>query len=144
MSVEKKKALSKLTYFTLVILTLCAVAFFIYCLNVRAVAMWAKVIYYVWSGLVIGVVIFDVICTRSGEAKYVSGLLVYVLSVLSVVVACILYFVNSGFMPLSADFFTLFLSVAIVSLMVSGYLIATWCVGESLVEHATAENELRK
>ena len=89
-------------------------------------------------------VIFDFICTRSGEGKFVSGLLVYVLSVLSVAMACILYFVNSGFMPLSADFFTVFISVSIVSLMVSGYLIATWCVGESLVEHATAQNELRK
>ena len=144
MSVENKKNLSKLVYFTLAILTLCAVAFFIYCLNVRAVATWARIIYYIWSGLVIGTVIFDFICTRSGEGKFVAGLLVYVLSVLAVVMACILYFANSGFMPLSADFFTLFISVSIVSLMVSGYLIATWCVGESLVEHATAQNELRK
>lgn len=144
MSVNSKKILSRIVYYTLAVLAVASAAFFIYCLNVRAVAMWAKIIYYIWSGLLIAVVIFDIICTSSGEAKQVSGLMVYILSVLAVVMSIILYVVNSGFSPLAADLFTMFVSVSIVSLMATGYLIATWCVGESLVEHASAEHEIRE
>ena len=143
MSVRNKRMLSNIVYYTLAILTLCSVAFFLYCLTVRGVAMWAKVVYYIWSGAVVGIVIFDIICTNSREAKTVSGLVIYILSVAAVLMACILYFVNSGFGALASDLFMMFISVSILSLMTTGYLIATWCVGESLVEHAVSEDEIK-
>ena len=63
MSVGNKSMLSIIVYYTLAILTLLCSAFFIYCLSIRDVAMWAKVVYFIWVGLVIGVTIFDVICS---------------------------------------------------------------------------------
>lgn len=142
MSVQNKRMLSTIVYYTLAILALASAGFFIYCLIIRDVVMWAKVIYFIWSGLVIGVVIFDILCTSTKEAKTVAGLIIYILSVLAVIMSVILYFVNAGMDGLATDFFNIFLSVSLISLMTTGYMIATWCVGESLVEHKTAENEI--
>lgn len=142
MSVQNKKMLSTIVYYTLVVLALASAGFFIYCLVIRDVAMWAKVIYFIWSGLVIGVIIFDILCTSTREAKTVSGLIIYILSVLAVIMSIILYFSNAGMDGLATGFFNLFLSVSLLSLMTTGYMIATWCVGESLVEHKTAEEKI--
>ena len=83
MSVNGKRILSSITYYTLAVLTLLASAFFIYCLSVKDVAGWARVIYYIWTAVVIGVTIFDVICTNSGEGKFISGVIVYISSTLA-------------------------------------------------------------
>ena len=142
MSVNGKRILSNITYYTLAILTLLATGFFIYCLSVKDVAGWAKTIYYIWSAVVIGVTIFDVICTNSGEGKFVSGIVVYVLSILAVAMACILYFVNSGMEGLATDFFNLFISVSMISLLTTGFMIATWVVGEHFIERRNENNKL--
>ncbi len=142
MSVNSKKLLSIVVYYTLAALAIAMTAFFVYCLIVRDVVMWAKVVYWIWSALVVGVVIFDIICTSAGEGKLTSGWIVYILSLLAVAMACILYFINTGATGISADFFNLFISISIVSLMATGYMIATWVVGENLVEHQSAEDEI--
>lgn len=144
MSLDNKRMLSVLVYFTLAILTVLASAFFAYCLVVREVVMWARIIYFIWVALVIGVTIFDIVCTTTGEGKRISGLIVYVLSVLAVIMACVMYFANTGTQGLATEFFNLFLSVAIVSLMATGYMIATWCVGEKLVASESAQDEMRR
>ena len=144
MSVNSKKGLSTIVYYTLAVLALLSAGFFIYCLMVKDVVMWAKVVYFVWAGLVIGAIIFDVICNGRGEGKIVSGFIIYVLSLLAVVMACILYFLNSGATGLADSFFNLFISISLISLMATGFMIATWCVGESMVEHETAESEIAR
>lgn len=144
MSVSNKKLLSTIVYYTLIVLSILNAGFFIYALMVKDVVMWAKVIYIIWSVVVIAVAIYDVICTRARKSKFVSGLIIYVLSILAVVMACILYFINSGADGLATDFYNIFLSVSILSLMTTGYLIASWCVGEAKVEHDSATDELDK
>ena len=144
MSVKSKKILSIIVYYTLAVLALSGAGFFVWTTIAQALPMWAKIIYYVWSGLVIGAVIFDIICTSTGEAKQVSGLIIYVLSVLAVLMSMILYLVNTTRTGLVGGFFNIYLSTVLISLITTGYMIATWCVGESGVEHATAEDELNK
>lgn len=144
MSVNSKKVLSTVVYYTLAVLALLSAGFFIYCLMVKDVVMWAKVVYFVWAGLVIGAIIFDIICSGRGEGKIVSGFIIYVLSLLAVVMAIILYFLNSGATGLADSFFNLFISISLISLMTTGYMIATWCVGESMVEHDTADREISR
>lgn len=144
MSVANKRILSSIAYYTLIALTLAFSAFFIFCVSVKDVQMWVKVVYYIWTAVVIGTSIFDVICTNVGEGKFISGLMVYVLSVLAVAMACILYFMNVGMPGLAVEFFNLFVSVSIISLMTSGLLIASWAVGENRVEHSTTVLEKNK
>ena len=144
MSVNNKRWLSNIVYYTLAILALLSSAFFIYCLIMNPVAMWAKIIYFIWSGLVIGVVIFDLICTTTGESKQVSGLIIYVLSLMALAMACVLYFVNSGMGGIASQFFNLFISVSFVSMLTTGFMIAAWVVGQSRVENEVDDKERRE
>ena len=132
MSGVNKKMLSTIVYYTLCILTFVFACFFGYALIVRDVAMWAKVVYFIWIAVVIGAVIFDIMCTSNKEGKTVIGLVVYVLSILAIIMAAILYFMNTTRTGLVLDFFNLFLSVSLLSLITTGFLIATWCVGDRI------------
>lgn len=139
LGVINKRTLSVVVYYTLVVLTLCSCAFFIYCLSVRDVAMWAKVVYFIWTGLVAATVVYDIVCTTARHGKEVCGFMVYILSLLAIGMAVILYFMNAGVNGLADNFFNMFISVSIVSIMTTGYMIATWCVGEAVCEHKSAE-----
>ncbi len=141
MTINNKKLLTRIVYYTLAVLTLISVGFFFYALTVKDVAIWAKVIYFIWSGLVVGEVVFDVICTNSRQDKTTSGFVVYILSILSVAMACVLYVINTWDIGLATDFLPLFTSVSMLALMTSGYLIATWCVGKHMVEHEESIKE---
>ena len=137
-----KKYSSTIIYYTLAILTLISAGFFIYVLSVRDVVMWARVIYYVWSAFVIGVIIFDMVSSHTREGKHISGIIVYVLSILAVAMACILYAINSGATGIATDFFNLFISVSIVSLMTTGYMIATWFAGKKVNNSIEIEDNI--
>ena len=86
----------------------------------------------------------DKMAKAETEITAVSGVIVYVLSILAVAMACILYFANTGMAGLATEFFNLFISVSLISLITTGFLIGTWAVGENRVEHTTTEIELGK
>lgn len=142
MSVENKRKLSTIVYYTLAVLTLIFAGFFGFALVVRDVAMWAKVVYFIWIAIVVAAVIFDIMCTINNEGKTIVGLVVYVLSLLAILMAAILYFMNTTRNGLAFDFFNIFISVSLISLITTGFLIAMWCVGEHLVENRTAAKEI--
>ena len=144
MSVESKRKLSTICYYTLAILTFAVACLFGYALIIRRVAMWARVVYFIWLAAVLATVVFDVVCTHNNRGKEMTGWIVYVLSILSLIVAAILYFSNAGINGLVDNLFNMFISVSLLSVTVTGFLIATWIVGESLVEHSTAEIEIEK
>ena len=139
-----KNWFSNVVYYTLAILTILCAGFFVYCLVMNPVAMWAKIIFFVWTGLVIGTVIFDMICTNTGESKQVSGMIVYVLSLLALAMSCVLYFINTGMGALTTEFLNLFISVSFVALLTTGFMIATWVTGQSKVENKTDDRIVRE
>lgn len=130
MNFESRKSLSTIVYYTLAIMTIVFAGFFAYALIIRDLAMWAKVVYFIWIAAVIGAVVFDMICTNNRDGKTMVGWVVYILSILAVAMAGILYFMNVTKTGIVLDFFNLFLSVSLLSLITTGFLIATWCVGE--------------
>ena len=118
MSVGNKKTMSTIVYYTLAAITLVFAGFFIYVLLVREVATRAKIIYFIWSGFVIGTI------------------------VLALTMALVLYFANTGKAGLATDFFNLFVSVSLISIFTTGFMISTWVVGEHLLERKTENREL--
>ncbi len=142
MSVFNKKVLSIIVYYTLVTLAIGAGAFFVFAVMINGLPLWAKIIYYVWVGLLVGAVIFDIICTCTHQAKTISGFIIYVLSVMAVAMTILLYLLNATTAGINPDFMQTYMSTSILSLITTGYMIATWCVGESVVEHATANKEI--
>ena len=144
MEVINKRNLSTLVYYTLAIMTIVFAAFFGFALIVRNLSMWAKVVYFIWIAGVVGAVIFDIICTSNKEGKTIVGLVVYVLSILAVAMAAILYFMNTSKTGLAVNFFNLFISVSFLSLVTTGFLISTWCVGEHIAKNRVSSNEVNQ
>ena len=145
MSVKGKKILSIITYYTLFIIAIVmACMAILYTVN-RGLPMWAKVLYVLWACAVIGALIFDVVCTSTKRMKFISGIIVYILSVVSVIVTVILYLVRAGIVTgLTTAFMPIFAGTAAIILSTSVYLIATFIVGEAVVEHETARKSIKQ
>ena len=139
MSIKRKKILSIITYYTLFgIAIIMAALAFLFIVN-RALPLWSKILYAIWCCAVIGVLIFDVICTSIRRMKFISGLIVYILSAVSLVVTIILYLVNTSLTAgLTATFMPIYAGTAAVIMSTTIYMIATFIVGESVVEHKSA------
>lgn len=144
MSIFNKKVLGIIVYYTLIALAVCASGFFVFALVVNTLPLWIKIIYYVWVGLLVGAIIFDIVCTNTHQAKTLSGFIIYVLSVLCVSMSMLVYCLNTTTAGIAAEFFNTYLAVSIISFIATGYAIATWCVGECVVKHATEQEEIDK
>lgn len=145
MSVKRKKTLSIITYYTLFAIAIIMSALAILFVVNRALPMWSKVLYVLWACAVIGTLIFDVVCTSARRMKFISGIIVYVLSIISIIVTVILYLVNSSLTAgLVATFMPVYTGVAAIIMSTSIYLIATFIVGEAVVEHATSAKGIKE
>lgn len=144
MTIKGKKILSIITYYTLFgIATIMAAMSILFVLN-RALPLWSKVLYTIWSCAVIGTLIFDIVCTTTRRMKFISGLIVYVLSIVSIVVTAILYLTSASLTAgLTAVFMPIYTGAAAVILSTSIYMIATFIVGESVVEHKSALKSIK-
>lgn len=146
MKVNRKKILSIITYYSLFGLALIMAGLTsLYVVN-RAVPTWAKVIYVIWACGVIGVLVYDIICSSMRRMKFISGLIVYSLSIASVIVTAILYLTQSTGLKLGLDniFFPAFIGIASLVLSTSIYMIATYIVGEAVAEHSSALKSMNK
>lgn len=144
MTIKGKKILSIISYYTLFgIAALMAALAILFVLN-RVMPMWAKVLYTLWSCTVIGALIFDVVCTATRRMKFISGIIVYVLSIASIVVTAILYLTSASITSgLTAVFMPVFTGVSAIILSTTIYMIATFIVGESVVEHKSALKSIK-
>lgn len=145
MTIKGKKVLSIITYYTLFgIAILMASLAILFVLNRAEMPMWAKVLYTLWSCAVIGTLIFDVVCTTTRRMKFISGIIVYVLSIVSIVVTAILYLTNASLTAgLTAVFMPVFTGAAAIILSTTIYMIATFIVGEAVVEHKSALKSIK-
>ncbi len=146
MSINGKRILSIITYYTLFSLAIImACSSIIYALNRTGVPGWSSVIFIIWSIAVIGAMIFDIICTSMKRMKFISGLIVYVLSVISVIVPAVLYLVRAGLSSgLATAFMPVFTGLAALVLSTTIYMIAAYIVGEAVVEHASAMKSVKR
>ncbi len=144
MSVNNKRTLSYIIYFTLVPLAFLLSFFFAYILIARDVKMWIRVIYLIWLAVVCFTLIYDIVCSCLGKMKFSSGLIIYVLSVIAVIMAVLLYVIYTRETGLPADFLHVYVSLVVLSLSVSASMIAAYLTGESLIENATAVDKLNK
>lgn len=145
MSVKGKKILSIITYYTLFgIAVLMAAMTVLFVIN-RLFPAWAKVLYVLWACAVVGTLIFDIVCTSRKRMKFISGILVYVLSIISIIVTAILYLVSAGLTTgLTSIFMPVYVGIAAVVLSTTIYMIATFIVGEAVVEHKSALKSMKE
>ena len=144
MEVKSKRILSVITYYTLIALALAMTVGFIFALIFRDFPMWAKIIYFVWAGVVIATIIFDIVCTANNSMKFISGLIVYVLSVCAVAVSVIIYLIYTTRTGLTLDMGPAFMLITSLSYATTLFMIAEFIVGEALIEHNTSAKALRQ
>ncbi len=143
METTGKKVLLILTYYTLMLAMLGLSVFLFITLPSDRLATWIRVVYYILIGLLIALVIFDIICTNTKMNKYISGFILYGLTIAHLVVSFILYtfFARNGIVP--ADVMDIFMLVLMVSWAINILTIVIYCVGEHLVVISNAQNKRR-
>lgn len=94
MQIDQKKVLLNITYYTLIGLSLLTSALFILKVAFGNFPMYIKIIYFIWSGLLILYIAFDVFCTIKRVLKFVSGIILFVLALICVIMAVDVFFMQ--------------------------------------------------
>ena len=109
-----KRILLNMSYYTLFGLGVLFSILFILRTIYSDMQLYVKIIYYVWSAGLIGNLIFDVICTRKHEMKYISGFIYFVLTLLCVVMAIDVFFMQGiSFRTITNVEFTYFIDMVL-------------------------------
>lgn len=94
MQIDQKKVLLNITYYTLIGLSLLTSVLFILKVAFGNFPMYIKIIYFIWSGLLILYIAFDVFCTIRRVLKFVSGIILFVLALICVIMAVDVFFMQ--------------------------------------------------
>ena len=91
---NQKWILLNVAYYTLVAIgILFSVLFMIRIANSTLPAL-IQIIYYIWAVALIMTLIFDIYSTMKHEKKYIVGLIFFILTILCVIMAAVVYFVQ--------------------------------------------------
>ena len=96
MDANLKKVLLNVVYYTLIATMVAFEVFFMISLANASMAVWEKVCYYILAGLLVGVIIYDIICTCMHTQKYVSGFILYGITLAVIVLSLIVMALNSA------------------------------------------------
>lgn len=144
MEVKEKRILSIICFYTLIGLAILMAGGFVVALAFRTFPLWAKIVYITWAGLVIATVIFDIVCTATNSMKFISGLMIYVLSMLAIAMSVVVYLIYTTRTGLQVDINSVYMLAVAMSYATSLFLIAEFIVGENLIEHNTTQKSLRQ
>lgn len=144
MDIRDKRMLSNLTYYTLLIISLGLSALFCVALATYAVPVWAMIIYYVWTAIAIGVLVFDAYCMFTKGNKYLSGLVLYFLAISAVIMSIVLYLVVAGgFVALPTGDVAMYEVMMAMSGSITLFTIATFLVGEWNIQYDLDLEEMK-
>lgn len=134
MELTHKKILQNMLYYSVLALTIIASVFFMVTLAMRDTMMYARVIFYIWTGVLVATLIFDIVCTVMHKNKFIVGLILFVLAVCWLVMAIIVYFnLSTGAMLVAANM-GLFNRLVVYSFILTIMGITTFIIGEFLTQ----------
>ncbi len=84
---SQKRVLLQMTYYTLIGLSIVFTIFFVLRISYSNMPLYIKIIYYIWSGVLILAVIYDIVCTLTNKMKFIVGIILFVLTILSIIMA---------------------------------------------------------
>lgn len=91
---NQKRTLLNMAYYTLFGLGVLFSGLFFIRTIYSTMPTYVKIIYYVWTILLIGNLVFDMYCTRKHTMKYISGIIYFILTLLCVVMAIDVFFMQ--------------------------------------------------
>lgn len=129
MDLTAKKVLVNLFYYSLAFLIVLFSVLFMVLIGTKTLATYQMIIYYIWAGIAIAVVVFEVFASMRNRYKLVVGLIIYGLTFLCLLVGFIVYAAlqTNGIIPAASldvfsvlIYFSLAISIALITLFVLG------------------------
>ncbi len=133
MGAHIKKVLLNTIYYTLIASMVAFVVFFMISLANASMANWERVVFYILTILLVLVVVYDIICTCRRDHKYVSGFILYGITLAVIVLSLIIMALNSANARLLIDITERFWRIIFFSYLINTLAILIYCVGEKLI-----------
>lgn len=132
-----KKILLNMVYYTLIALLVAVGITFMVFLGTSDIALYSKIGYFILASLFILLVVFDIICTCLNQMKFVSGIILYALTIATIIMGFVVYALNvtNGLIP--TDTVNVFISLIAMSMAMAVISIVIYCVGEKIIEYKT-------
>ena len=132
-----KKVLLNIVYYTLIAIMVAIGVSFLIILGISDIALFPKIFYFVLTILFVLLIIYDIICTHLNRMKFVSGIILYALSIATLVMTFILYGLNATRALIPTDYVNIFATLSSISLTIMILGIVIYCVGQKIVEYKT-------
>lgn len=134
MELSQKRTLQSILYFSILALTIIGSVFFMITLARPGTMMYARIIYYIWTGVLIATLICDIFSTFMHRCKFIVGLVIFVLAILWLIMAIIVYFnLSTGAVLIEANM-GLFNRLVVFSFVLTVMSIFTFITGEFLTQ----------
>ena len=104
-----KKVLLNIVYYTLIAIMVAIGVSFLIILGTSDIALFPKIFYFVLTILFILLIIYDIICTHLNRMKFVSGIILYTLSIATLVMIFILYGINATRALIPTDYVNVYI-----------------------------------
>ena len=137
MDANLKKVLLIVIYYSLIAVMVAFEVFFMITLANASMATWEKVAYFILAGLLVGVVVYDIICTCMQTQKYISGFILYVVTACVAILSLIVMALNSANGRLLIDISERFFRIILFSDLINAFAVLIYCTGEKLIINAT-------
>jgi hypothetical protein len=139
MEFNGKKILLNMVYYTVCALLLATGVTFMIFLALSDTRTILKVGYFILTTLFVLLMLFDIICTNLTHMKFVSGLVLYVLTIVTIVMAFIVYGTWSTRGMIAVDLVNMFSTLTSMSFILAILNIIIFCVGQKIVEYRTTK-----
>lgn len=137
MDFDKKKVLLNIVYYSAIGVMVAFVTFLFLSLAGASLAVWERVMFYVLVGALVGVVAYDIVCTCIKSEKYISGLMLYVITMCIIVFSLIVFALNSTSVRLFIDITEKFFRLILLTYIINAMAVIIYCVGQNLVKKET-------
>ena len=133
MDANLKRVLLNMTYYTLIGAMVVIEVFFMISLGSASMAAWERIILYILSAALVATVVYDIICTIMHRQKYIAGIILYVVSIATVIFGLVVMALNSANGRLLLDISEKFFRIILFSFILNAMAIAIYCTGEKLI-----------
>lgn len=142
MDANLKKVLLNVVYYSLIAVMVAFEVFFMISLANANMAVWEKVCYYILAGLLLLMVVYDIICTCLHSQKYISGFILYGLTLATIILSLLVMALNSADGRLLIDISERFFRLILFSYLINILAILVFTTGEKLIVNTT--NRIKK
>ena len=134
MDASNKKILLNIAYWSMVVLTIAFSVLFLVVMPYMQVAMYQRVVYYIWTILLMLTILSDVVATKLKNYKFIIALVIGGLAFLCLLVGIIVYAGMSIGWAIPYYAFGRILTVVGFSVILMIMTIVTSVVGETMIE----------